>query len=47
MVHSSGGNIIVKSGKWPCGKGVQTNSVQSTICMMWIHKRGSGVRGGS
>ena len=35
MVGSSGGNMIVNSGKWPCGvcwKGVQTNSVQGTLC---------------
>ena len=31
MVGSSGGNMIVNSGMWPCGvggKGVQANSVQ-------------------
>ena len=35
MVGSSGGKMIVISGKWPCGgcrKGVQTNTVQSTVC---------------
>ena len=35
MVGSSGGKIIVNSGKWPCGvcgKGVQANSVQCTVC---------------
>ena len=36
-------------GKWPsgvCGKGIQANSVQCTICKKkWIHKRCSGVRG--
>ena len=40
--------MIVNSGKWPCGvcgKGVQTNSVQCTLCKKWIHKRCSGVRG--
>ena len=33
MVGSSGGKMIVNSGKWPCGvcgKGVQANSVQCT-----------------
>ena len=32
MVGSSGGKVIVNSGKWSCGvcgKGVQTNSVHS------------------
>ena len=32
---SSGGKMIVNSGKWPrgaCGKGVQANSVQCTVC---------------
>ena len=35
MVGSSGGNMIVNSGKWPCGvcgKGVQANSVPCTVC---------------
>ena len=48
MVGSSGGKMIVNSGKWPCGvcgKGVQANSVQCTVCKKWIHKRCSGVRG--
>ena len=48
MVGSSGGKIIVNSGKWPCGvcwKGVQANSVQCTVCKKWIHKRCSGVHG--
>ena len=48
MVGSSGGKVIVNSGKWPCGvcgKGVQANSVQCTVCEKWIHKRCSGVRG--
>ena len=48
MVGSSGGKMIVNSGKWPCGvcgKGVQANSVQCTVCKKWIHQRCSGVRG--
>ena len=35
MVGSSDGKMIVYSGKWPCGvrgKGVQTNSIQCTVC---------------
>ena len=35
MVGCSGGKMIVNSGKWPCGvcgKGVQANSVQCTVC---------------
>ena len=47
MVGSSGRKMIVNSGKWPCGvcgKGVQANSVQYTVCKIWIHKRCSGVR---
>ena len=35
MVGSSDGKMIVNSGKWPCGvcgKGVQANSVQCTVC---------------
>ena len=48
MVGSNGGKMIVNSGKWSCGvcrKGVQTNSVQFTVCVKWIHKRCSGLRG--
>ena len=45
MVGSSGGKMIVNSGKWPCGKIVQANSVQCTVCKKWIHKRCIGVRG--
>ena len=47
-VDSSGGKMIVNSGKWACGvcgRGVQANSVQCTVCKKWIHKRCSGVRG--
>ena len=35
MVGSSGGKMIVNSGKWPfggCEKGVQAYSVQCTVC---------------
>ena len=39
MVCSSGGNMIVNSGMWPYGKGVQTNSVQYTVCNKWSHKQ--------
>ena len=48
IVGSSDGKMIVNSGKWfcgVCGKGVQTNSVQCTVCKNWIHKRCSGVHG--
>ena len=42
MVGSSDGKLIVKSEKWVCGvcgKGVQANSIQLTVCIKWIHKR--------
>ena len=48
MVGSSGGKMIVNSGNWPygvCGKRVQANDVQCTLCIKWVHKRRSGVRG--
>ena len=35
MVSSSGGEMVVNPGKWPCGacgKGVLANSVQCTVC---------------
>ena len=40
--------MIENTGKWPCGvcgKGVQANSVQCTVCKKLILKRCSGVRG--
>ena len=46
MVGSSGGNMIVNSGKWPCGvcgKGVQANSVQCTSCKH-LSRRADGFR---
>ena len=39
MVRSSGVMMIVSSGKWPCRKGVQVNSVRCTVCTKLIHKR--------
>ena len=48
MVGSSGGKMIVNSEKWPCrvcGKGVQANFLQCTVCKKIIHKLCSGVRG--
>ena len=48
MVVSSGGKMIVNSGKWPygvCGKGVHATSVQCTVCTKMIHRRSSGVHG--
>ena len=49
MVGSNGGMMIVNSGKWPCsvcGKEVEANSVQCTVCgKKWIHKLCSGVHG--
>ena len=48
IVDSNSGKMIVNSGKWPCGgcgKGVQANSVQYTVCIKWIHNRCSGLRG--
>ena len=49
-VNAGKSKVMVGSsvGKWPCGvcgKGVQTNSVQCTVCKELIHKRCSGVRG--
>ena len=31
MVGSSGGKMIVNSGKWPCGVGVQTNCSEHSM----------------
>ena len=43
IVGSSGGKIIVEYGV--CGKGVQANHIQCTVCIKWIHKRCSCVLG--
>ena len=32
MVDSSSREMIVNSGKWPCGKGVQANAGKCTVC---------------
>ena len=32
MDGSSRGKMIENSGKWPCGKEAQANSVQCTVC---------------
>ena len=48
IIGSSGGKIIVNSGKWPfgvCGKGVWPNAVKCTVCKKCSYKRYSGVRG--
>ena len=41
-------NVLVNSGKWPCGvcrKGVGRNSIFCTGCQQWIHKACSGIKG--
>ena len=48
MVGSSGGKMIVNSGKSSCcicGKGIQATSVQCTVCKNLIHKQYIGVHG--
>ena len=45
MVGSSGGKMIVNSGKWLCWKRVQANFVKCTVSKKGIHKRYTGVRG--
>ena len=50
MVGSSGGKMIINSGKWPCrvcGKGVQTNTVKCKASKRGIYKQCSGVCGDS
>ena len=41
MVGSSGGKMIVNSGKWPCGKGVQANC---SVHSMYIKKDSQTVK---
>ena len=44
MVGISGGKTIVNPGKW-CLWERSAGKVQCTVCIKWIHKRYSGVRG--
>ena len=42
MKCGSGLQKVVDSGKYPCGvcgKGVEDNFIQCTLCMKWVHKR--------
>ena len=37
---------VQKAVRWPCGvcgRGVGSNSIQSTSCHMWVHKMCSGI----
>ena len=48
MVGSSNMNVIVNSGKWPCGacgKAVQATPIKCTVCKKRIHKQCCAVRG--
>ena len=45
MKNGVGLEKVVDYGKYPygvCGKGVDANSIQCTLCMKWVHKRCSG-----
>ena len=47
MVGSSDGNIIVNSGKLPCGvcgKEVQANDGKYTVCKRWIHNMTTAIQ---
>ena len=46
MKYGVGLQKVVDSRKYPCGvcgKGVDSNSIQCTLCMKWVHKRCSGI----
>ena len=48
MKCCDGAGLREKSGEFPCGvcgKFVGANSIKSTSCMNWIHKKFSGVKG--
>ena len=47
MRSGKSGGETVKTGRWPyamCGKGAGANSIQSSDCCGWVHKRCSGAR---
>jgi len=38
---------VQKAVRWPCGvcgRGVCSNSIQSTSCQKWVHKKCSGIK---
>ena len=50
MVSGQRQKPLQKAAKWPCGvcgRGVGSNSIQCTSCHKWVHKKCSGIKGGS
>jgi len=48
MVSGERQKPLQKAAKWPCGvcgRGVGSNSIQSTSCNKWVHKKCSGIKG--
>jgi len=40
--------VMQKAVRWPCGvcgRGVGNNSIQTTSCKKWVHRKCSGIKG--
>jgi len=48
MISGERQKPLQKAARWPCGvcgRGVGSNSIQSTSCHKWVHKKCSGIKG--
>jgi len=48
MISGECQKLIKMAARWPrgvCGRGVGSNSIQSTSCQKWVHKKCSGIKG--
>jgi len=48
MISGEQQKVTQKAVKWPCnvcGRGLGNNSIQSTSCHKWVHRKCSGIKG--
>ena len=48
MISRERQKSVHKAARWPCGvcdRDVGSNSIQSTSCRKWVHKKCSGIKG--
>jgi len=48
MISGERQKPVQKAARWPCGvcdRDVGSNSIQSTSCRKWVHKKCSGIKG--
>jgi len=43
MISGERQKVTQKAVRWPCGVG--SNSIHSTSCQNWVHRKCSGIRG--